>query len=179
MTSDRDSRLTVKKAKVSFWEEDVDGLEISQFACSDGDPSKPMIAVVGKVGSRKYLMVTTQPDNDPGPWFAAQLHLVFTYELDEDGLTLRTVSPERVDELWKKHRFGLDFLCYDDASAYKPRKFQEPCGNDLKLLTGTTKVLRDFLVENSSDSRLFGKIESYVRLDKPECRKSDNKKEGL
>lgn len=167
--------VSISKGKVSFWGNDVDGYIIAQTKCPNGEKNRPMIAVAGKVGEKRYLMVSTRPDHEPGPWFAAQLHLIFTYEIKDGGLELQGISPDWLEREYAKHRFGLDFVCFDDDSMSAAAPMGDPCTNSIPLLTGSTAVLSDFLAKNAGDSAVFDRVARYRQVESPKCEEAPPK----
>ncbi len=175
--TDGHARFEVKRGKVHLWEDDVEGYLITRYDCPEEKPSKPMAAVLGDIGETRYLMVTTAPEFEPGPWFAASLHLIFKVDFGDGTLTLVGINPDRVDEQVAKHRFGLDFVCFDDGAVEPPKPGSDPCPEGLLLFTGSVSTLRSFLAYNGSGDTFFSKMGSYTRLKEPKCVPKEKKKE--
>ena len=176
--TDGHARFEVKRGTVLLWEEEVDGYVITKYDCPEEKPAKPMVGAMADIGGVRYLMVTTPPEPEPGPWFAASLHLIFKASFDEKTLTLVGIDPDRVEAQVKKHRFGLDFVCFDDGGVESPKPGGDPCPDGLIMFTGSVATLKDFLTHNGAGDIFFSEMGSYVRLDKPKCiPKEEMKKE--
>lgn len=174
--TDGHARFEVKRGKVNLWDDDVEGYLITRYDCPEEKPSKPMAAVLGDIGKTRYLMVTTAPEIEPGPWFAASLHLIFKVDFGDGKLTLVGINPDRVEEEFKKHRFGLDFVCFADGAVEPPKAGSDPCPGGLILFTGSISSLRGFLAYNGHGETFFTKMGEYKKLKKPKCVPKEEKK---
>jgi len=167
--TDEDEWLEVTPVDVEYGGATVKGYKLRYRECGK-DKEDVLLGVVGQVGKERYLAYVS-PEDDMDKLQGVPAYLLTRMTIEEDRLSLGHLSRKHLEDLWKKHRLGLSFLCADKSGVRSPARGEAKlCGGDPLVLIEDRAALREFLASNQDDPGLFDQPEKpATRIARPPC----------